>query len=190
MNMTQKDNVRKMRGAGESYAKIASALGLSENTVQSFCRRNNLTDGFVKNGEPTGKGAPFCLSCGVPIRQTPGYRARKYCSDRCRIAWWNKHPAEPGRKSTRSFACLACGKQFDAYGRRERKYCSQSCSARSKRSRPRAGSRRSSAIFWKLPPTGNGLKTASLRRLNSAKSSPRPRTGTGCRRTAFIAEKT
>ena len=136
MTNEQKENVRKMRGAGESYAKIAGALGLSENTVQSFCRRNNLTDGYVRNGEPTGKGAPFCLSCGVPIRQTPGYRGRKYCSDRCRIAWWNKRPAGPGRKSTRSFACLACGKQFDAYGRRERKYCSQSCSARSKRSRP------------------------------------------------------
>lgn len=136
MTNEQKENVRKMRGAGASYAKIAGALGLSENTVQSFCRRNNLTDGFVKNGEPNGKGTLFCLSCGTPIRRTPGYRGRKYCSDRCRIAWWNKRPAAPGRRSTRSFACLACGKQFDAYGGRERKYCSRSCSAGSKGSRP------------------------------------------------------
>ena len=35
MTNEQKENVRKMRGAGASYAKIADALGLSENTVQS-----------------------------------------------------------------------------------------------------------------------------------------------------------
>ncbi|MDD2302117.1 MAG: RNA polymerase subunit sigma-70 [Eubacteriales bacterium] len=132
MTNEQKENVREMRGAGASYAKIARALGLSENTVQSFCRRSKLTDESLKAGEPNGKGALFCLNCGIPIKQTPGYRGRKYCSDRCRISWWNKHPVTPGRKSTRSFTCLACGKLFDAYSGRERKYCSRSCSAGSK----------------------------------------------------------
>lgn len=132
MTNEQKENVRKMRGAGASYAKIADALGLSENTVQSFCRRNNLTGGLLKAVEPNSKAEPVCLNCGAPIKQTPGYRGRKYCSDRCRIAWWNKHPTEPGRTNIRMFTCLTCKKQAAAYGKRERKYCSRSCSGRSK----------------------------------------------------------
>ena len=135
MNITQKEKVRQMRGHGTSYSKIARALGLSENTVKSFCKRNGLTGSSEKIVDSNGKGAPFCLSCGIPITQIPGYRGRMYCTDRCRISWWNKHPAAPSRKNTRLFTCLACGSQFDGYGKRERKYCSRSCCAKSKAAR-------------------------------------------------------
>lgn len=127
MNIKQKENVREMREAGASYAKIAKALSLSENTVKSFCKRNQFSMSWESIAGSNSKGTPFCLNCGMPVTQTQGYRGRKYCSDKCRISWWNKHPAAPGRKKTRSFACLACGKQFDSYGKRERKFCSRSC---------------------------------------------------------------
>jgi len=42
MKYLQKEQITQMRSEGFSYAKIAAALGISENTVKSFCRRNNL----------------------------------------------------------------------------------------------------------------------------------------------------
>ena len=42
MNHQQKEDIRQMRAEGHSYAKIADRLGISENTVKSYCRRNNL----------------------------------------------------------------------------------------------------------------------------------------------------
>ena len=42
MNALQKQNIANMRRNGASYAKIAAALDISENTVKSYCRRNNL----------------------------------------------------------------------------------------------------------------------------------------------------
>lgn len=132
MNMTQKEKVREMRGYNISYSRIANALGLSENTVKSFCKRNLMTTIAEDSGRLRSRGLPLCLNCSLSIKQTPGHRGRKYCSDRCRISWWNKRPAAPGRKNTRSFTCLTCGRQFDSYGKHERKYCSRSCYARSK----------------------------------------------------------
>ena len=39
---SQKDALRRMRENGKSYGQIAAALGLSENTVKSYCRRTGL----------------------------------------------------------------------------------------------------------------------------------------------------
>lgn len=40
MTDAQKENIRYLRGEGLGYRAIASRLGISENTVKSFCRRN------------------------------------------------------------------------------------------------------------------------------------------------------
>lgn len=135
MNMQQKEKVGMMRRSGMSYAKIAVELSLSENTVKSFCKRNRLASDAMQTANADGGVRQSCLNCGISIMQTTGYRARKYCSDKCRITWWNRHPAAPGRQNVRAFVCRVCGMRFDAYGKRERKYCTRSCCARSKRGR-------------------------------------------------------
>ena len=43
MTDQEKQRIAVMRSAGESYKAIAKALNLSLNTVQTFCRRNQLT---------------------------------------------------------------------------------------------------------------------------------------------------
>ena len=43
MTDAQKEQVRYLRCEGLGYGAIATRLGISENTVKSFCRRNNLT---------------------------------------------------------------------------------------------------------------------------------------------------
>ena len=48
MTDRQKDRIRQMRAAGYGYMKIAQELGISENTVKSFCQRKGLSAGKIK----------------------------------------------------------------------------------------------------------------------------------------------
>ena len=40
----QREQIIKLRAAGNGYGKIAQELGISPNTVKSFCRRNAITE--------------------------------------------------------------------------------------------------------------------------------------------------
>lgn len=50
-------------------------LGISINTVKSYCRRNNVNKSVCKN-------------CGKVVEQTLGRKEKKFCGDACRMAWW------------------------------------------------------------------------------------------------------
>ena len=123
MNQAQKEMIAKMRGDGASYKRVAVSLGISENTVHSFCRRNGL-GGSLAIGLVEGI---HCRNCGSILVHTKGFKRRKFCSDVCRMAWWNAHPELVQRKTVRTFSCEKCGIQFQSYGNRHRKYCSRTC---------------------------------------------------------------
>ena len=114
MTLLQKQRIDEMRKHGESYTKIAASLGLSENTIKSYCRRNLLK-------------IDTCPQCGKPLVHIPHKRNKKFCSDKCRMAWWKAHPEALNRKAIYNFACLQCGTVFQAYGNAKRKFCSRSC---------------------------------------------------------------
>ena len=131
MNQQQKEQIIALREQGESCAKIADNLGLSVNTVKSFCRRNT---GFVapkpeiKSPTQTAvEGDNHCPQCGNKIVQINGRKTKKFCSDACRVAWWNSHSGSVKRKAVYSFKCVCCGQDFTAYGNAKRRYCSHSC---------------------------------------------------------------
>ncbi len=124
MNDIQKSQIADMRADGIGYVKIANALGLSENTVKSFCRRNNLTD---MNAIRIGEKPHFCPCCGKPVEQTEGRKEKKFCSDKCRMNWWNTHRDKVRRRNGRNIICPGCGKAFEVYGGSDRKYCSHEC---------------------------------------------------------------
>ena len=42
MTDEQHQKITNLRAAGNGYKKISNVLGLSENTVKSFCQRRNL----------------------------------------------------------------------------------------------------------------------------------------------------
>lgn len=130
MKPQQKEAIRQLRAEGQSYTKISLGLGISENTVKSFCRRNNLGGVAVARSE-SAKDI-HCRECGVRVNQTIGKKQKLYCSDRCRMAWWNAHPESMNRKNTRQFTCSLCGCKFESFGKRQRKYCSRSCYGKSK----------------------------------------------------------
>lgn len=126
MTEKKKNEIRELRETGYSYKQIAELLAISENTVKSFCRRNNL--GGI-NGKKNCKRQEQskCIFCGKNLIRTPGKKAKKFCSDICRYQWWNSHLDQVNRKANYECICMKCGKTFISYGNKNRKYCSHEC---------------------------------------------------------------
>ncbi len=127
MTDTQKIQIGKLRGAGLGYKKIAEQMGLSENTVKTYCRRHGLGGNMTHLQNVTQNEEHHCLCCGKPVQQTPGRKEKKFCSDSCRNKWWNSHLDKVERKANYEFICPHCKKPFTAYGNKNRKYCSHEC---------------------------------------------------------------
>ncbi len=123
MNNDQKQQLRLLRQQGLGYTKIAATLGVNANTVKSYCQRNNL------GANPVG----VCDYCAAPLRQTPGVKKRRFCTDQCRMAWWAKHPERVNRKAFYQFICTGCDTNFEAYGNGNRRFCSRACAGAARR---------------------------------------------------------
>ena len=80
-----------------SYADISAKTGISVNTIKTFCRRNCLTDAELAEQS-------ICMNCGCAITKRK-YRPKKFCSDKCRMAWWNTHQDQVNRNAHYSFTC-------------------------------------------------------------------------------------
>ena len=119
MTTEEKAKIADLRCNGYGYKKIAQAIGVSVDTVKSYCRRNGL------NGVRTIE--TVCPCCGKTLINVPGKKAKKFCSDRCRNKWWNSHLDQVKRKAIYEFICPNCKKPFTAYGNANRKYCCHEC---------------------------------------------------------------
>ena len=98
MNVQQKQAIREMRIKKLGYTEIANSLGLSANTVKSYCFRNGLnTEALVEGGE------------------------------KCKRDWWNRHRFEHKSKNITEHTCSVCGSVFLDYSTSNRKFCSQAC---------------------------------------------------------------
>ena len=152
MTDAEKEKIQFLRGEGFGYGAIAERLGISANTVKSFCRRNCLSAAGVV------EAASVCRCCGRPLGDLPRGNLRKFCSEACRRAWWREHGdlverrkfyvlvcAHCGKPGSCGFAstgdgngffrtttmpksvCAHCRKEFRSYGNKKRKYCSHAC---------------------------------------------------------------
>lgn len=130
MTNLEKEKVMEMRRYGSSYSQISKALGISENTVKSFCRRNGL--GSTYGDQRRTEDGIVCRQCGSPLKQSSGMKMKRFCSDQCRMNWWNSHPEAVSRKAFYTFHCPVCGCEFESYGNRNRKYCSRACYGQSR----------------------------------------------------------
>ncbi len=122
MTDEQKEKITALRREGSGYTAIANSLGISKDTVKSFCRRNGLTGTTAK--EVT---SDKCRECGKRVPQSSGTKPRIFCSKKCRVKWWHEHPDQINQRAVYSFVCANCGKKFTAYGNCHRKYCSHEC---------------------------------------------------------------
>ena len=123
MTNEQKARITTLRHDGIGYATIAAMLGISKETVKSFCRRNALTGNTASSPPPEG----MCRNCGAEIVQNPKARKKVFCSRDCRCAWWKVHPQPSVQNTAYQHTCTHCGKLFTAYGTAPRKYCSHAC---------------------------------------------------------------
>ena len=95
MTDLQKEQIKALRLQGIGYVKIGEILGISDNTVRSFCRRNGLGDSDTCrtawwNSHPdcVDRKAVYaytCAHCGKPFTAY-GNKERKYCSHGCYIS--------------------------------------------------------------------------------------------------------
>ena len=100
-----------------TYREIGEKLGLSPDTVKTFCRRNG-----AQAGKTAQSAECRCQNCGAPVHPLPGRRERLFCSPACRTAYWRKHNLLG--KDPRY--CAGCGALLTG-GSASRKYCSHAC---------------------------------------------------------------
>ncbi len=122
MTDVQKERITFLRNKGFGYTTIANDMGISKETVKSFCRRNGLAGTMAQD-----KIADKCRECGKELKQKKGIKRRVFCCKECRVKWWHRHPEKINRRAVYSFVCAYCGKSFTAYGNRHRKYCCHEC---------------------------------------------------------------
>ena len=123
MTATQKKIIADMRSKGASYAEIATTLGLSKNTVKSYCQRNAIVQTTVAKND----NCTYCKQCGTKFEVIKGRKQKIFCSDKCRTAWWVANPEKLNRNATYNFTCAFCGADFTAYGNQSRKFCGHAC---------------------------------------------------------------
>lgn len=119
MEKAEKDKISALRSEGKSYREIAETTGIPLNTVQSYCRRNNIVcdDSKIK---------VICLWCAKPIIQNDRKVPQKFCCNECRYKWHHKHKKYTETNSV-SRICEYCGKEFVCHAHKERKYCTSAC---------------------------------------------------------------
>lgn len=119
MTQIEKDRISEMLRSGKSPAEISDKLGISYNTVKSFLRRN----------KPAVE-KPVCPNCGEPLVFTPHKKKKKFCSDKCRMHYWNTHPQEMNLTNATTIQCEVCGKDVLSYRKKPRRFCSRACAVK------------------------------------------------------------
>ena len=121
MTNEEKARVLELRDFGKGAKAISKETGLSENTIKTFIRRYSL------DKKPVVNAISRCKECGAELNRQKGRRLKLFCTDSCRMRWWNAHQDQVNKKAIYQYECAYCKKPFTAYGNSHRKYCSHSC---------------------------------------------------------------
>ena len=124
------NEIIKLREKGLGYKAIAVRVGMTRDAVRSLCKRRGL-DGVgeaakLNYGE---RRDTMCFYCGLPLVQPAGRgRRKRFCSDKCRKAWWVRNPIcmKPGPQTVTK-RCAGCGEFFMSFASQNKKYCSLEC---------------------------------------------------------------
>lgn len=116
--------VSDLQRRGFGYKKISALTGINANTVKAHCRRHK-----TEAAAPVDQTTAFCRGCGRAIEVVVKRKPRQFCSDACRMKWWNSHLELVKRKAYYSFTCPQCKRTFESYGNNHRKYCSRHCAS-------------------------------------------------------------
>ena len=119
MTEKEKRTILDMRAAGKQYKEISAVLGIEVSALKVFVHRQK---------QP---GVRKCAMCGKRLPDK-ARASQRFCSVKCKNAWWKKHPNEDENDKRVVRACASCGKQFISYNPNS-KYCSRDCYFASKR---------------------------------------------------------
>ena len=108
--------IHEMLQQGKNTTEISLVLGIPSSTIRAHVRRH-----------PELYGGKPCKNCGKVMAQPVGRKVKHFCSDKCRMAWWNSHREQVQKKAYYTLTCVHCGKEFESYGNQKRKYCSRDC---------------------------------------------------------------
>ena len=127
MTNEQKQAIVSMRDSGVPITSIAQQLGLSVNTIKSYCKRHG-----IHSGNQSSKNILFCLQCHKEIPQAEHRKEKKFCSNKCRQLWWAENTALIPRDSQIERICPVCKTSFLSCQSKHRIYCSRTCYGKSK----------------------------------------------------------
>ena len=128
MKSSDRETVIRLRSQGVPYSNISKETGISINTIKSYCRRHDIYPSHrMQDTYNLRPDITHCEYCGELLQQDGKRKQKRFCSDRCRNKWWQKHPELINRKAVYEYQCLHCNKVFYAYGNASRKYCSHEC---------------------------------------------------------------
>ena len=126
MTKEQQQAIIRLKNGGLSLSQISSRLGISRNTVKSFCQRLQTAN------ETTTETNGACEQCGLPLHFREGRAHPRFCSDKCRTTWWNTHPEQLSPSAMIEVHCVCCGTSFRSFPSRHRTYCSRQCYIRAR----------------------------------------------------------
>lgn len=115
--MNNRTRVIELRQKGKTYRQISEHLNLPIGTVKTICARHNVEQDLVAN----------CKYCNKTIVSFRGKKQKKFCDDKCRMAWWNSNRHLVNSKTNYFFTCKYCGNKFTSDTHKNRKYCSHAC---------------------------------------------------------------
>ena len=107
--------IHEMLQQGKNSTEISLVLDIPSSTIRAHIRRH-----------PELYGGKPCRNCGKVMAQ-PVRKVKHFCSDKCRMAWWNSHREQVQKKAYYTLICTHCGKEFESYGNQNRKFCSRDC---------------------------------------------------------------
>ena len=90
--------IHEMLQQGKTSREISLAVGIPSSTIRSHVRNH-----------PEIYGSKPCQNCGQVMVQPIGRKVKHFCSDRCRMAWWNSHREQVQKKAYYPLVCAHCG---------------------------------------------------------------------------------
>ncbi len=127
MTEEQERQITDLRNAGLGYTAIAKRLDLTRIEVRAFSKAHGLMGRVLQESEEQTTVQDGCKTCGKKLKHTTGKKKKQFCSDQCRMDWWNAHPNKVKRTAFYTFTCAFCGDEFTSYGNANRKYCCHEC---------------------------------------------------------------
>lgn len=121
MTKAKAEKIIELRKSGLGYQAIAKEIGVSRDSVRSFCKNHNIEPETIARDDKRYQGC--CPNCHKRLQKQKSGRPRKFCSKECQVAYWNTYGKGAERATEFTAKCKYCGREFSTYVNQNKKYC-------------------------------------------------------------------